>query len=79
MEYGATRNTEHPELRQPLALEVWRTVSRSLNSSAQITILTNGPLTNLAEIILSDENATSLIQVSDFDRFTRFIIIKKNN
>lgn len=79
MEYGAPRNTEHPELRQPLALEVWWTVSRSLNSSAKITILTNGPLTNLAEIILSDENVTSLIQVSDFDRFTRFIIIKKNN
>jgi len=63
--HGAPRNTDHPELRQPLALEVWQSVSRAVNSSDKITVLTNGPLTNLANIILSDKNATSFIQVSD--------------
>ncbi|KAL6971382.1 Nucleoside hydrolase 3 [Sarracenia purpurea var. burkii] len=62
VKFGAPRNTDHPELRQPLALEVWETVSKSLDSGSKITILTNGPLTNLGKIILSDKNTSSLIQ-----------------
>lgn len=62
VKYGAPRDTDHPELRQPLALEVWQTVVETLDPGAKITILTNGPLTNLAKIILSKTNTTSLIQ-----------------
>ncbi|PSS33926.1 Pyrimidine-specific ribonucleoside hydrolase [Actinidia chinensis var. chinensis] len=62
VKFGAPRDTDHPELRQPLALEIWESVLKSLDSESKITILTNGPLTNLAKIILSDKNTTSLIQ-----------------
>lgn len=62
MKYGAPRNTEHPELRQQLALEVWESISREVNPSQKITILSNGPLTNIANIIRSDKNASSIIQ-----------------
>ncbi|KAE9455286.1 hypothetical protein C3L33_12812, partial [Rhododendron williamsianum] len=62
VKFGAPRDTDHPELRQPLALEVWESVLKSLDSGSKITILANGPLTNLANIILSDKNTSSLIQ-----------------
>ncbi|KAJ4955250.1 hypothetical protein NE237_012033 [Protea cynaroides] len=62
VKYGAPRNTDHPELRQPLALEVWNNISDSLDPQSKITILTNGPLTTLANIILSEEKSTSVIQ-----------------
>uniref|UniRef100_A0A7N2LW35 Inosine/uridine-preferring nucleoside hydrolase domain-containing protein n=1 Tax=Quercus lobata TaxID=97700 RepID=A0A7N2LW35_QUELO len=62
VKYGAPRNTDHPELRQPLALEVWESVVETLDPGSKITILTNGPLTNLAKIILSEKNTTSFIQ-----------------
>ncbi|KAK1295153.1 hypothetical protein QJS10_CPA16g01354 [Acorus calamus] len=62
VKFGAPRDTDHPELRQPLALEVWRSLSQELDPRSKVTILTNGPLTNLAKILLSDKNATSLIQ-----------------
>ncbi|KAG2721606.1 hypothetical protein I3760_02G089200 [Carya illinoinensis] len=62
IKYNAPRDTDHPELRQPRALEVWKSVVETLDSGSKITILTNGPLTNLAKIILSEKNATSLIQ-----------------
>ncbi|KAM4116217.1 hypothetical protein ACB094_02G033500 [Castanea mollissima] len=62
VKYGAPRNTDHPELRQPLALEVWDSIVANLDPGSKITILTNGPLTNLAKIILSEKNATSFIQ-----------------
>uniref|UniRef100_A0A1D1XU50 Pyrimidine-specific ribonucleoside hydrolase RihA n=1 Tax=Anthurium amnicola TaxID=1678845 RepID=A0A1D1XU50_9ARAE len=64
IKYGAPRNTDHPELRQPSAMEIWQSVSEEvhLNGDKKITILTNGPLTNLAKIILSDKNASSTIQ-----------------
>ncbi|KAG5554894.1 hypothetical protein RHGRI_012453 [Rhododendron griersonianum] len=62
VKFGAPRDTDHPELRQPLALEVWKSVLKSLDSGSKITILANGPLTNLANIILSDKNTSSLIQ-----------------
>jgi inosine-uridine nucleoside N-ribohydrolase len=61
---GAPRNTDHPELRQPFAFEVWQSIKEQLHPSEKITILTNGPLTNLANIVLSDKNAISAIEVS---------------
>nr|VDD19826.1 unnamed protein product [Brassica oleracea] len=60
--HGAPRNTDSPELRQPLALEVWQHLSKSVNEESKITVLTNGPLTSLAKIISSDKNSTSLIK-----------------
>jgi len=62
VEHGAPRNTDHPELRQPLAFEVWQSIKEQLDPSEKITILSNGPLTNLANIVLSDRNASSIIE-----------------
>ncbi|XP_021290582.1 uncharacterized protein LOC110421333 [Herrania umbratica] len=58
---GAPRDTDHPELRQPLALEVWTSVLKTLELGSKVTILTNGPLTNLAKII-TETNTASLIE-----------------
>ncbi|KAK2640612.1 hypothetical protein Ddye_028407 [Dipteronia dyeriana] len=58
---GAPRDTDRPELRQPSAIDVWKSIVESLDPGSKITILTNGPLTNLAKIIHS-ENSTSAIQ-----------------
>ncbi|XP_076959229.1 nucleoside hydrolase 3-like [Bidens hawaiensis] len=62
VEFGAPRDTDFPQLRQPLALEVWRSLVKSIDDGSKITILTNGPLTNLANILLSESNASSIIQ-----------------
>ncbi|XP_044484801.1 uncharacterized protein LOC123210486 [Mangifera indica] len=62
VKYGAPRDTDHPELRQPLALEIWDSIAQTLDPGSKITILTNGPLTNLAKIISSRKNSTSLIR-----------------
>ncbi|KAL5983992.1 Nucleoside hydrolase 3 [Asimina triloba] len=56
------RDTDHLELRQPVAREVWQKVSREVYPQRKITILTNGPLTNLANILLADKNANAIIQ-----------------
>ena len=64
MKYGAPRDTAHPELRQPLAFDVWQQVTAELGPTDKITILTNGPLINIANIILSDTKAKSIIKVS---------------
>uniref|UniRef100_J3M724 Inosine/uridine-preferring nucleoside hydrolase domain-containing protein n=2 Tax=Oryza brachyantha TaxID=4533 RepID=J3M724_ORYBR len=53
---------DHPEVRQPLALEVWQSVRKQLDPGEQITVLTNGPLTNIANISLSDRYASSVIE-----------------
>ncbi|XVE89760.1 hypothetical protein DITRI_Ditri20bG0020800 [Diplodiscus trichospermus] len=58
---GAPRDTDNPELRQPSAKDVWKSIVESLDPGSKITMLTNGPLTNLVQIILS-QNASSLIQ-----------------
>lgn len=63
VEFGAPRDTNQPELRQPSALEVWKSIERSLDAQSKITILANGPLTNLAQIINS-EDTSSVIQVT---------------
>jgi len=63
VKFGAPRNTDHPELRQPLVLEIWQNVTRTVDKGTMITILTNGPLTTLSKILASDEDASSVIQV----------------
>ncbi|XP_061994026.1 nucleoside hydrolase 3-like isoform X1 [Rosa rugosa] len=62
VKYQAPRDTDNPELRQPLALEVWESVVKTLDPGSKVIILTNGPLTTLASIILSENNTSSLIQ-----------------
>ncbi|GJV07797.1 inosine-uridine preferring nucleoside hydrolase family protein [Tanacetum coccineum] len=62
VEFGAPRNTDFPQLRQPFALEVWRSLVKSIDDGSKITVLTNGPLTNLANILLSDTNSSSIIE-----------------
>ncbi|XWS58257.1 hypothetical protein CRYUN_Cryun08bG0018400 [Craigia yunnanensis] len=61
VKFGAPRDTDNPELRQPSAQDVWKSIVESLDPKSKITLLTNGPLTNLAQIIQS-QNASSLIQ-----------------
>uniref|UniRef100_A0A2C9UBZ6 Inosine/uridine-preferring nucleoside hydrolase domain-containing protein n=1 Tax=Manihot esculenta TaxID=3983 RepID=A0A2C9UBZ6_MANES len=65
VKFGAPRDTDHPELRQPLALEIWDSVVKTLEPGSKISILTNGPLTNLAKIIQSRKNTSSVIRVSE--------------
>uniref|UniRef100_A0ACD5TH63 Uncharacterized protein n=1 Tax=Avena sativa TaxID=4498 RepID=A0ACD5TH63_AVESA len=55
-------SSDDPEHRQPLAFEVWQSVRKQLGPGDKITILTSGPLTNLANISLSDKGATSVIE-----------------
>lgn len=55
-------STDDPEHRQPLAFEVWQSVRRQLGPGDKITLLTSGPLTNLANISLSDRDANSVIE-----------------
>ncbi|KAB2630111.1 hypothetical protein D8674_007630 [Pyrus ussuriensis x Pyrus communis] len=52
---------EFPGLGQPTAIDVWKSIVKSLDPGSKITLLTNGPLTNLAQILLS-ENADSMVQ-----------------
>jgi inosine-uridine nucleoside N-ribohydrolase len=47
-----------------VAFEVWQSVVGQLCPNEKITVLTNGPLTNLANIVLADKNASSVIEVS---------------
>lgn len=63
VKFGAFRDTDHPELRQMSALDVWKDVVQSLDPGTKITVLTNGPLTNLAQIIRS-KAISSRIQVN---------------
>jgi inosine-uridine nucleoside N-ribohydrolase len=56
-------------------LEVWKSIVETLDPGSKVTILTNGPLTNLAKIILSEKNATSLIQVSGFQILSRTLLL----
>ncbi|KAG9136168.1 hypothetical protein Leryth_003774 [Lithospermum erythrorhizon] len=62
VEFGAPRDTDHPELRQPLALEMWKEIVESLYPEEKIYVLTNGPLTNIAKIILAGKNLTSSVE-----------------
>lgn len=61
--YGAIRNTSHPRLRQKLSNEVWGSISSEVYTQGhKLTLLTNGPLTNLANIIKKYKKAKMLIQ-----------------
>lgn len=62
VKFGAPRDTDHPELRQPLAMEIWESVLEKLQPGSKITVLTNGPLTNLAKLISSNKKSSSLIE-----------------
>ncbi|XP_031480207.1 nucleoside hydrolase 3 isoform X6 [Nymphaea colorata] len=62
VKFGAPRDTDHPELRQPIALEVWESIAKTLDPGQKVTILTNGPLTNIAKILAAGQNATSIIE-----------------
>ncbi|KAF6171634.1 hypothetical protein GIB67_042149 [Kingdonia uniflora] len=62
VKYEAPRDTDHPELRQPLALEVWKSITKSMNPGSKITVLTNGPLSTLAQIIASEKDPSSVIE-----------------
>jgi len=57
---------DHPERRHPHAFDVWQSVRKQLGPGQKITVLTSGPLTNLANISLSDMDASSVIEVSSF-------------
>ncbi|MBA0710604.1 hypothetical protein Golax_009881 [Gossypium laxum] len=61
VKFGAPRDTDQPELRQPLALEIWTSILKTMDPGSKITVLTNGPLTSLAKII-TRTNSTSFIQ-----------------
>ncbi|XP_074307218.1 nucleoside hydrolase 3-like [Silene latifolia] len=62
VKFGAPRDTDHPELRQPLALEIWKNVTKTIPSGTKITVLTNGPLTTLSNILATDKLARFKIQ-----------------
>ncbi|WVZ98487.1 hypothetical protein U9M48_043926 [Paspalum notatum var. saurae] len=57
-----SENSDHLERRQPNAFDVWQSVRKQLGPGEKITVLTNGPLTNLANISLSDMDASSVIE-----------------
>ncbi|AES91756.2 inosine-uridine preferring nucleoside hydrolase [Medicago truncatula] len=61
VKFGAPRDTDHLELRQPLAMEVWESVLQTMKPGSNITVLTNGPLTNLAKVV-SMTNISSRIK-----------------
>ncbi|XP_057430977.1 nucleoside hydrolase 3-like isoform X2 [Lotus japonicus] len=61
LKFGAPRDTNHPELRQPLAMEIWESVLQTSKPGSKITVLTNGPLTNLAKVV-SMKNMSSRIR-----------------
>uniref|UniRef100_A0ACD5THF0 Uncharacterized protein n=1 Tax=Avena sativa TaxID=4498 RepID=A0ACD5THF0_AVESA len=54
--------SDDSEDRQPLAFEVWQSIKKQLGPGEKITLLTSGPLTNLANISLSDKDASSVIE-----------------
>ncbi|KAF3655966.1 putative histidine-containing phosphotransfer protein 1-like isoform X1 [Capsicum annuum] len=54
VKYGVLRDTGQPRLRQPQAVEVCESEAKSLKPGSKVTILANGPLTNIAKIVLAD-------------------------
>ncbi|KAJ1428824.1 Ribonucleoside hydrolase-like [Sesbania bispinosa] len=61
LKFGAPRDTNHPELRQSLAMEIWESILQTTEPESKITVLTNGPLTNLAKVV-SMKNISSRIR-----------------
>lgn len=62
VEFGAPRNTDHPELRQPKAQEVIEDVLKHLNRNSKLSILSAGPLTNIATFLASNSSLKSSIE-----------------
>jgi inosine-uridine nucleoside N-ribohydrolase len=58
-----SEGSDHPECQLPLSFEVLQSVRKQLGEGDMITILTNGPLTNLAIFSHSDQNASIVIEV----------------
>ncbi|KAL0376506.1 UNVERIFIED_CONTAM: hypothetical protein Scaly_0768200 [Sesamum calycinum] len=46
VEFGAPRDTDHPELRQPLALEIWESVITSLESGSKDIFIVGGHISS---------------------------------
>ena len=61
-----SENLDHPERQQPHAYDVWQSIRKQLGPGEKIVVLTSGPLTNLANISLSDIDASSVIEVCSF-------------
>ncbi|KAH1217684.1 Pyrimidine-specific ribonucleoside hydrolase RihA [Glycine max] len=61
VKFGAPQNTDHPELRQPLVMEIWESILQTMETGSKITVLTNGPLTTLAKVV-SVKNISSRIE-----------------
>ncbi|KAK7412612.1 hypothetical protein VNO78_04108 [Psophocarpus tetragonolobus] len=59
--FGAPKDTDHAELGQPFAMEIWESVLQTIDPGSKITVLTNGPLTTLAKV-LSVKNISSRIE-----------------
>ncbi|KAG2619369.1 hypothetical protein PVAP13_3NG141410 [Panicum virgatum] len=57
-----SENLDHPERQQPHAYDVWQSIRKQLGPGEKIAVLTSGPLTNLANISLSDIDASSVIE-----------------
>lgn len=63
MKFEAPQDTDHLNFRQPLAMEIWESVFKTMEPRSKITVLTNGPLTTLAKVV-SLKNISSRIEVS---------------
>ncbi|XP_029130329.1 uncharacterized protein LOC109795124 isoform X2 [Cajanus cajan] len=61
VKFGAPGDTDHPGLRQPLAMEIWESALQTMEPGSKITVLTNGPLTTLAKVV-SDKNISTRIE-----------------
>ncbi|CAD5171795.1 unnamed protein product [Musa acuminata subsp. malaccensis] len=63
VQFGAPRNDDRHVLGQASALQVWQSISKSLRPRhSKITVLTSGPLTNLASILDVDKRGKKVIQ-----------------
>ncbi|URE02294.1 Inosine-uridine preferring nucleoside hydrolase [Musa troglodytarum] len=63
VQFGAPRHGDRRALRQASALEVWQSISESLRPRhGKITVLTSGPLTNLASILDVDKSGIEVIK-----------------
>ncbi|KAI3828578.1 hypothetical protein L1987_02682 [Smallanthus sonchifolius] len=62
IEFGAPCDTDFPQPKQPSALQVWRSLVKTIDDGSRVTFLSNGPLKNLANILLSDTNSSSIIK-----------------
>lgn len=62
IKFGAPRNTDHPELRQPKAQEVIENILKDHYKKSKVTILTGGPLTNIATFLVSNSSHISSIE-----------------